>query len=92
MAGCDCHSDFEREVDDSDTAWGGLAIRSAQLAGLPIGRSALTRAERFVDSCAVTPEEAKLSRYAYQPPTPDKPQPEELSLSDAGLLCPCTAR
>ena len=72
--------------DMSVTAWVFLAIRSAQLAGLPIGRSALTRAERFVDSCAVGPEEAKLSRYAYQPPTSEKPQPEKLSLSGAGLL------
>lgn len=72
--------------DMSVTAWVFLAIRSAQLAGLPIGRSALTRAERFVNSCAVGPENAKLSRYAYQPPTPDKPQPEKLSLSGAGLL------
>jgi len=72
--------------DMSVTAWVFLAIRSAQLAGLPIGRSALTRAERFVDSCAVGPEDAKLSRYAYQPSTPEKKQPEKLSLSGAGLL------
>jgi len=72
--------------DMSVTAWVFLAIRSAQLAGLPIGRSALTRAERFVDSCAVGPEDAKRSRYAYQPPTPEKRQPEKLSLSGAGLL------
>jgi hypothetical protein len=72
--------------DMSVTAWVFLAIRSAQLAGLPIGRSSLIRAERFVDSCAVGPEEAKLSRYSYTPPTPEKEQPAKLTLSAAGLL------
>jgi hypothetical protein len=72
--------------DMSVTAWVFLAIRSAQLAGLPIGRSSLIRAERFVDSCAVGPEGATLSRYAYQPPTPEKEQPAKLTLSGAGLL------
>jgi len=72
--------------DMSATAWVFLAIRSAQLAGLPIGRSSLMRVERFVNDCAVGPEEAKLSRYAYQPPTPEKAQPAKLSLSAAGLL------
>ncbi len=72
--------------DMSVTAWVFLAIRSAQLSGLPIGRTALIRAERFVDSCAVGPAEAKLSRYAYLPPTPEKDQSARLSLSAAGLL------
>lgn len=72
--------------DMSATAWVFLAIRSGQLAGLPIGSGPLRRAERFVDSCAVGPEQAKLSRYAYQPPTPETKQPEKLSLSAAGLL------
>ena len=72
--------------DMSVTAWVFLAIRSGQLAGLPIGHSSLTRAERFVDSCAVGPEGAKFSRYSYLPPTPETPAPEKLSLSAAGLL------
>ena len=72
--------------DMSATAWVFLAIRSGQLAGLPIGSSSLRRAERFVDSCAVGPEEAKFSRYSYIPPTPETKQPEKLSLSAAGLL------
>jgi hypothetical protein len=72
--------------DMSVTAWVFLAIRSAQLAGLPIGRTSLIRAERFVDSCAVGPEEARLSRYAYTPPTPEQPAAEKLTLSAAGLL------
>ncbi len=72
--------------DMSVTAWVFLAIRSAQLAGLPIGRTSLLRAERFVDSCAVGPEEAKLSRYGYLPPTPEQPAAAKLTLSAAGLL------
>jgi len=72
--------------DMSATGWVFFAIRAGQLAGLPIGHSALLRAERFVDSCAVGPAEAKFSRYAYQPPTPEKDQPEKLTLTAAGLL------
>ena len=53
--------------DMSVTAWVFLAIRSGQLAGLMIDRAPLIRAERFVDSCAAGPEEAKLSQYAYMP-------------------------
>lgn len=72
--------------DMSATAWVFLAIRSSQLAGLPIGRSSLIRAERFVDSCAVGPEGSKRSRYSYTPPTAESPQSARLALSAAGLL------
>ena len=67
--------------DMSATGWVFLAIRSGQLAGLAIDDSPLVRAERFLDSCAAGPEQAKLSRYAYQPDTPAK-----LPLTSAGLL------
>ena len=67
--------------DMSVTGWVFLAIRSAQLAGIRVLRLPLTKAGRFVDSCAVGPEEARMSRYAYTPGTPEK-----LSLSAAGLL------
>ncbi len=67
--------------DMSVTGWVFLAIRSAQLAGIDIQKLPLTRAGRFAASCAVGPEEAKLSRYAYMPG-----QDEKLSLSAAGLL------
>ncbi len=67
--------------DMSSTGWMFLAIRCGQLAGMSISRSPLTRAERFVNSCAAGPEEAKLSRYCYQPG-----QDARLSLTAAGLL------
>jgi len=67
--------------DMSVTGWVFLAIRSAQLAGIRVLRLPLTRAGRFVDSCAVGPPEAKMSRYAYTPG-----EPERLSLTAAGLL------
>ena len=67
--------------DMSATGWVFLAIRSGQLAGLAIDDSPLVRAERFLDSCAAGPEQAKFSQYAYQPDTPAK-----LPLSSAGLL------
>ncbi len=67
--------------DMSATAWVFLAIRSGQLAGLSIDRTPLVRAGRFLDACSVGPEDAKRSRYAYQPE-----QKEKLSLSAAGLL------
>ena len=72
--------------DMSVTGWVFLAIRSAQLTGIDVLKLPLTRAGRFVNSCAVGPEEAKLSRYAYTPPKPDAPQPEKLALSAAGML------
>jgi hypothetical protein len=65
----------------SVTAWVFLAIRSAQLTGIDVLKPPLVRAGRFVDSCAVGPPEAKNSRYAYTPGTPEK-----LSLTAAGLL------
>jgi hypothetical protein len=70
-----------QEGDMSVTGWVFLAIRSAQLAGLMVDRPPLVRAERFVNSCGVGPEGAKMSRYAYLPG-----QEPKLSLSAAGLL------
>lgn len=67
--------------DMSVTGWVFLAIRSAQLTGIDVLKPPLVRAGRFVDSCAVGPSEAKNSRYAYTPGTPEK-----LSLTAAGLL------
>lgn len=67
--------------DMSVTGWVFLAIRCAQLTGFTVLRPPLERAERFVDSCAVGPAEAKNSRYAYTPGTP-----ERLALTAAGLL------
>jgi len=67
--------------DMSATGWMFLAIRSGQLAGIAFERTPMVRAERFVNSCAAGPEDAKLSRYAYLPGGEAK-----LSLSAAGLL------
>lgn len=67
--------------DMSATGWMFLAIRSAQLSGIALERTPLVHAERFVDSCAAGPEDAKLSRYAYLPGAESR-----LSLSAAGLL------
>ena len=67
--------------DMSVTGWVFLAIRSAQLAGLPVLKAPLVRAERFIDSCGVGPEEYKLTRYGYTPDTDEK-----IALTAAGLL------
>ncbi len=67
--------------DLSATSWMFLAMRDAQMAGLTIEATPLKRAERFIDSCAAGPDEAKLSRYAYEPNKEAK-----LSLTAAGLL------
>lgn len=67
--------------DLSVTSWVFFAIRSAQLAGLPINRDALVRAERFVSSCAVPTADTRFARYAYLPG-----QEAKLSLTAAGLL------
>lgn len=67
--------------DMSVTAWVFLAIRSAQLSGIDVLKPPLTRAARFVDSCAAGPEDAKMSRYAYQPG-----QAATLTMTAAGLL------
>jgi len=67
--------------DMSAVAWVFLAVRSGNLAGLPLKRAALAKAEGFVDSCAAGPKEAKLSRYSYQPGTP-----ATVPLTAAGLL------
>ena len=71
-----------REAGDmSVTAWVFLAIRSAQLSGIDVLKPPLTRAGRFVDSCAAGPEDAKTSRYAYQPG-----REATLTMTAAGLL------
>lgn len=67
--------------DMSAVAWVFLAIRGGQLAGLTISRDPLIRAERFINSCACGPEEAKFSQYSYLPGEAAK-----LSTSAAGLL------
>jgi hypothetical protein len=56
-----------QDGDTSAVAWMFLAIRSGQLGGLAIEKDPLTRAARFIDSCAAGPEDAKMSRYSYQP-------------------------
>jgi len=58
---------FREAGDMSVVSWVFLAIRSGQLAGLRIESSPLTRAARFIDTCAVGPEPVKLSQYCYQP-------------------------
>ena len=70
--------------DLSATGWVFLAIRSAQLTGINVLSQSLERAERFVDSCGVGPEEAPLSRYCYQPNGTDSA--EKQSMTAAGLL------
>ncbi len=67
--------------DLSVTSWVFFAIRSAQLAGLPINRDVLVRAERFVNSCAVPTDKTRFARYAYMPG-----QDAKLSVTAAGLL------
>jgi hypothetical protein len=67
--------------DMSVTGWMFLAIRTGQLSGMTIDSSPLTQAERFIDSCAAGPPEARFSRYSYTPDTAGK-----LALSAAGLL------
>ena len=70
--------------DMSATGWVFLAIRSAQLTGIPVLQGVLTRAERFIDTCAVGPQEAPGSRYTYLPTAPERL--EKRSLTAAGLL------
>lgn len=67
--------------DMSVTGWVFLAIQDSRLAGLPFSREPLTKAERFLDSVANGPEEAKLSRYGYTPGTD-----ANLPRTAAGLL------
>jgi hypothetical protein len=67
--------------DMSAVAWVFLAIRSGQLGGLAIEKDPLVRASRFIDSCGAGPEDAKMSRYSYEPEGEAK-----LSLTPAGLL------
>jgi hypothetical protein len=67
--------------DMSATGWMFLAIRSGQLSGLPLERQYLSKAQRFIISCAAGPEESHFSRYAYQPD--GKPT---VTLTAAGLL------
>lgn len=58
---------FREAGDTSVVGWVFLAIRSGQLAGLRIDSLPLTRASRFLDTCAAGPEPYKLSEYCYQP-------------------------
>ncbi len=67
--------------DMSAVGWQFLAIRSGQLAGMPIGSDPLIRAERFVDSCAAGPPGAEKSQYSYLPGEKAK-----ISTTAAGLL------
>ncbi len=70
-----------QEGDLSATGWVFLAIQDGRLAGLPFSDKSLKQAERFLDSVAKGPDDAKLSRYAYEPvrePT--------LTMTAAGLL------
>lgn len=69
--------------DLSATGWVFLAIRNGQLSGVPVVGLPLTKAERFVRNCACGPDDAKFSRYCYDPagePTPT------LTMTAAGLL------
>ena len=70
--------------DLSATGWVFLAIRSAQLTGINVLSQSLERAERFVDSCGIGPEDAPLSRYCYQPNGNEST--EKQSMTAAGLL------
>lgn len=67
--------------DMSAVGWQFLAIRSGQLAGMPIGSDPLIRAERFVDSCAAGPPGAEKSQYSYLPG-----EKARISTTAAGLL------
>jgi hypothetical protein len=67
--------------DMSVTGWVFLAIRDGQLASIPVEEEPLKRAEKFLDSVADGPPEAKLSRYCYEPG-----KPATLTLTAAGLL------
>jgi len=71
----------EQPGDLSVTSWVFFAIRSAQLAGLPIKRNALVRAERFLGACAVAAGPTRQARYAYMPG-----RDASLSMTAAGLL------
>jgi hypothetical protein len=68
--------------DVSVVGWVFLAIRSGQLADLPIDRSALEKAGKFLNTCAAGPDDAKLSRYSYEPGKP----PAKTTTTAAGLL------
>ncbi|MEX0585491.1 MAG: squalene--hopene cyclase, partial [Pirellulales bacterium] len=68
--------------DTSVVAWVFLAIRSGQLARLAVDRAALAKADKFLNTVAAGPDEAKLSRYRYQPD--DKAATP--ALTAAGLL------
>ncbi len=70
--------------DLSVTSWVFFAIRSGQLAGLMISKDPLIRAQRFVDSCAIGPAEARRIRYCYDPRAENKAA--SLSMTAAGLL------
>jgi hypothetical protein len=70
-----------QDGDTSVVGWVFLAIRSGQLAGLPIESRVLDAADKYLDNAAAGPEPYRLSRYAYKPEMEPK-----LSLTAAGLL------
>lgn len=70
--------------DLSVTSWVFFAIQSGRLAGLMISKDPLTRAQRFVDSCACGPPEFVRARYCYDPRSVEKNP--TLSMTAAGLL------
>ncbi len=67
--------------DMSVTGWVFLAIRDGQLASLPVPSETLTKSQKFLDSVANGPTEAKFSRYGYQPG-----KDATIVLTSAGLL------
>ncbi|WP_460166906.1 hypothetical protein [Thermostilla marina] len=67
--------------DMSVVGWVFLAIREGQLAGLPIDKSPLLRAENFLDACSVGEPPHEKAQYCYQPGGAPKP-----SLTAAGIL------
>ena len=71
----------KQDGDLSATGWIFLAIRTAQLSGVTIGKSYLDKAEKFIESCGNGPSQAKQSRYGYQ-----KGTDATLTLSAVGLL------
>jgi hypothetical protein len=68
--------------DMSVTGWVFLGIRNGQIAGLVIRPEPLTKAERFVESCAAGPTEGPRSRYSYEPGG----KGDNVTMSAAGLL------
>lgn len=74
---------YNQAGDMSATGWVFLGIRSGQLAGLMIKSDPLVRAKRFIESCGVGPEGAKLTRFAYLPGQSER---ASVTLTAAGML------